>query len=443
MLLFTMMSCIMASCTTEMEDYLNLPNEDNAELMKLSRTCSFEDDSLDLGELLCLKRTEELLSLNGLCNENRLLGSNTRAANVEPINLSTSDGFFSSNIYAIRELPITIKVRSVASGSTASNCYISCNGAGKEVVLSNSSTAAQSKFYIKVMPPTSGISYLIYSGVSNTPICVGYYTKAPDNKILMSAPNNQMTSFDVAWNLLPSSSNKGYFAIQSETFIRETDSNGVSTIVVGYILEAMANNKIGYSRSYDNKAQQEFLITTDNSFVLQNIEYDLENATITSGSMVSKETAITNTLESPCRKTANVTLTTNETSSYCEAQGKLALNITAPTILKFPRPIPVAGQAVLMEEIPSDASYVKTPQNISKTINYTTDIELKPKSLLKLVTKFYTFKMTVPYVATATYKGREVKVRGNWNGYAIANPDYYAPINELHFYNLETGEEYK
>lgn len=436
LLLFAMMPCVMASCTTEMEDYLNLPNEDNAEFLKVSRTCSIETDSSDLGELMCLKRAEESLHPNGLCNENRLLSIKTMSANTELIKPSSSDDdFFSSNLYAIRELPITIKARSAASGSTASNCYFSCNGAGKEVVLSNSSTAAQSKFYIKIMPPSSGVSYLIYSNVSNTPICVGYYTKYPDNKILMSAPNDQMTLCDVAWNLLPSSSNKGYFAIQSESYFGKTDSNGVSSLV-GYILEATANNKIGYSLSYDNKAQQEFLIMTDNSFVLQDVEYDLANATVTSGAMISKETTYTNTLEVPNKIIAKVALTANETSCYYETSGKLALNITAPAILKLPRPIPVAGQAVLMEDITYDASYTKTTQNISKTINYTTDIEMMPRSLLKLTTKFKTFVLNVPYVATATYEGRTVKVRGIWKGYAIANPEYYAPINELHFYDL-------
>lgn len=434
--LCAMMLCAMASCTTEMADYLNLPNEDNAEFFKLSRTCSIKNDSLDLGELVCLKGNEELLHLNGLWDENLLLSPKTMSANTELIKPSVSDDdFFTSNIYAIRDLPITIKVRSAASGSNASNCYFSCNGAGKEVVLSNSSTTAQSKFYIKIMPPSSGISYLIYSGVSNTPICVGYYTKTPDNKILMSAPNNQKSSYDAAWDLLPSSSNKGYFAIQSESYFGKTNSNGVSSLV-GYILEATANNKIGYNLSYDNKAQQEFLIMPDDSFILQDVEYDLANATVTSSTMISKETTFTNTMEVSNKIIANVTLTANETSCYSEILGKLALNITIPTILKLPRPIPVAEQAVLMEDIPSDASYEKTTQNISKTINYTTDIELKPKSLLKLVTKFKTFVLNVPYVATATNNDREVKVRGVWKGYAIANPDYYAPINELHFYDL-------
>ena len=71
---------------------------------------------------------------------------------------------------------------------------------------------------------------------------------------------------------------------------------------------------------------------------------------------------------------------------------------------------------------------------------------MKPRSLLQLTTKFKTFILNVPYVATATYKVsesdiREVKVRGSWRGYVIADPEYYLPINEPRFYDLDTGVE--
>ena len=79
-------------------------------------------------------------------------------------------------------------------------------------------------------------------------------------------------------------------------------------------------------------------------------------------------------------------------------------------------------------------------------IDKSTSIMMKPRSLLQLTTKFKTFILNVPYVATATYKVsesdiREVKVRGSWRGYVIADPEYYLPINEPRFYDLDTGVE--
>lgn len=62
-------------------------------------------------------------------------------------NYDSQDQWFSSNIYAIRELPITIKVRGVASGSNSNYSYLSCSGPGKEVTLSSSSDSDNNKFF--------------------------------------------------------------------------------------------------------------------------------------------------------------------------------------------------------------------------------------------------------------------------------------------------------
>ena len=442
LLLLTMMLCVMVSCTTEMDDYLNIPNEttltqEEESIITRAMCC----DSLELGELVPWEPSEEMLHLKELYNEALLTKPDLMAIDAEIISTPTSyDDFFSSNIYAIRELPITIKARAIASGSTSGCSYFTCSGASKEVTLGNSSTSANSKFYLKILPASTGIPYLIYSNVSKTPLCVGYYTNNPDNKILMSASNDSGSLYSASWNLLPSSSYKGYFAIQSESYMGQSNPDDMWSIFY-HVLEAKTGDKIGYSQRVSNKAQQDFLISPVNSFELQSVEYDLANATITSGSMVSKVTSLTNTLEITNRVQVNVKLTTNETSNYYETAGNLSFNITSPTTLKFPRPIPIAGQAVLTDDIVPDATYARTTQNISKTVEYVTEIEMKPKSLLQLTTKFKTFILNVPYVATATYNDREVKVRGNWRGYAIANPEYNAPINEPRFYDLETGEE--
>lgn len=447
LLLLTMMLCVMVSCTTEMDDYLSIPNETTLTQEEESIiTRAMGCDSLELGELVPWEPSEEMLHLKELYNEALLTKPELMAIDAEIISTPTSyDDFFSSNIYAIRELPITIKARAIASGSTSGYSYFTCSGASKEVTLGNSSTSANSKFYLKILPASTGIPYLIYSNVSKTPLCVGYYTNNPDNKILMSASNDSGSLYSASWNLLPSSSYKGYFAIQSESYMGQSNPDDMWSIFY-HVLEAKTGNKIGYSQRVSNKAQQDFLISPANSFELKSVEYDLDNATITSSSMLSKVTSLTNSLEIEQWVNINVSLTANETSNYYETAGNLSLNITAPSSLKFPRPIPVANQAVLLDGTVSDAIYARTTQNISKTVNYTTSIMMKPRSLLQLTTKFKTFILNVPYVATATYKVsesdiREVKVRGSWRGYVIADPEYYLPINEPRFYDLDTGVE--
>lgn len=45
------------------------------------------------------------------------------------------EDYFSSNIYAIRELPVSINVKSVAGGANSSHTSWCCLGAGQEVTL--------------------------------------------------------------------------------------------------------------------------------------------------------------------------------------------------------------------------------------------------------------------------------------------------------------------
>ena len=179
----------MVSCTTEMDDYLSIPNETTLTQEEESIiTRAMGCDSLELGELVPWEPSEEMLHLKELYNEALLTKPELMAIEADIISTPTSyDDFFSSNIYAIRELPITIKARAIASGSTSGYSYFTCTGAGKEVTLGNSSTSTNSKFYLKILPASTGIPYLIYSNVSKTPLCVGYYTNNPDNKILMQS----------------------------------------------------------------------------------------------------------------------------------------------------------------------------------------------------------------------------------------------------------------
>lgn len=429
MLLFV--AAFAAACTNEMEEFAKDSFENVPENASLTRSCL--SDTIDLGELVSLEETEELKELKA--RYEKMYSNNRKVQALD----ATVDDFFSSNIYAIRELPVTIKVRTVASGSTTSNSYLFCDGAGKEVTLGNSSTSLGSRFYLKILPATSGIPYLIYSSASNTPLSVGYYTNAPDDKILMTAKDNSGSLYSAGWDLIPSTY-KGYFSIQSESYLGQSDPNN-SWSVFYHVLEAKANNKLGYAQRVNYRAQQEFLITPTASFTLQNVTFDLENATISNGAVISKVTSLTNVHEYTTNENLTINFNAEETSNFYETAGTLKVNISSPSSIKFPRPRPIAGKAVLMGDESKDAIYSSATQKLSAPVEYSTSIEMKPRCLLQLTTKFKTFILNVPYVAVAKYGDREIKVRGTWRGYSVADPELNKPINEPHYFDLETGEE--
>lgn len=343
-------------------------------------------------------------------------------------------------MYAIRELPITIQVRSIASGSTSGYTYLYCTGAGQEVTLSN----VKSSFYLKILPASSGIPYLIYSNASKTPLSVGYYTNNPNNKILISAKDNSGSLFSASWNLLPSSYYKGYFTIESESYLGQSDPDNMWS-VFNYVLEAKGNNKLGYGQPVNNKAQQEFMITPTCDFNLTDLKFDLDNATVTEGQLLPTTFSLTNIDYFEKTEKIEIEFAGQETSFFNETRGTLNLNVTAPDSMMFQRPQPISGKAVITKESPKDAKYLTSTEKFNVTKTFETSIDMKPRCLLQLKAKLKTFTLNVPYVVTAQYKYnnelREVKVKGVWRGFSLANPYHNTPIMEPHFYDLESGNE--
>lgn len=175
-------------------------------------------DSLNSGELVLLEETEELLKLKNLMARKRSSNVSAMAVGVYDV-----DEFFASNMNAISGLSVNISVRSTSSGSSTSKKYLKCSGNGKEVTLDELSESDESKFYLKILPASSGIPYLIYSNKSRTPLCVGHYSNSPDDKILMAAAEDSESLYSSSWDLIPSSYYKGYFSIQSESYFGQSD----------------------------------------------------------------------------------------------------------------------------------------------------------------------------------------------------------------------------
>lgn len=421
-------AAFMVACSNEMEDVYTAKDVSNL----ASRTCI--SDSSKLGKLVYLEETEELRKLKQLSKEKLANQFQSYFLGALP------DDFFSSNMYAIRELPITIQVRSIASGSTSGYTYLYCTGAGQEVTLSN----VKSSFYLKILPASSGIPYLIYSNASKTPLSVGYYTNNPNNKILISAKDNSGSLFSASWNLLPSSYYKGYFTIESESYLGQSDPDNMWS-VFNYVLEAKGNNKLGYGQPVNNKAQQEFMITPTCDFNLTDLKFDLDNATVTEGQLLPTTFSLTNIDYFEKTEKIEIEFTGQETSFFNETRGTLNLNVTDPDSMMFQRPQPISGKAVITKESPKDAKYLTSTEKFNVTKTFETSIDMKPRCLLQLKAKLKTFTLNVPYVVTAQYKYnnelREVKVKGVWKGFSLANPYHNTPIMEPHFYDLESGNE--
>lgn len=384
----------MVGCNDEMDSLVKGPSEVAESITQMTRSIS--PDSIYDGEPVEFEPTQDMIRLKELYAE---MHSTQRRAPLNPS--STYDETLWGNMYAIRELPATIKVRSKAStGSTANYVSLYCEGKSKEVTLNAGNAGDKNRFLIKVLPASAGVPYLIYSVAAGTPLSVGYYTNKPDEKILMASKDDSGSLMSIGWDLLQSSYYKNYYAIQSESYLGQADPNNQWSIFY-YVLEAVSGNKIRYAQHVNNKAQQEFIITPDAKFEIKSLEYVVNNST-PSKSTFSKTVTVKNT--SAQEKAMNVPFDfyEMETSYFNRNSWNVNLNFTDDS-KKFVRPTITSGSVITDNpDAAEDAVFINSnTQNISRHIVYNHPIRCKASSTAKVTVKFVKYYVNVDYIVKA------------------------------------------
>lgn len=429
--------CIVG-CNDEMDSLVKDPSEMSESITQLTRSIS--TDSVYDGDPVEFVPNPDMVWLK---EQYTKMHSTQRNA---PLSSSSSyDETLSGNMYAIRELPATIKVRAKASsGSTDGYVSLYCEGKSKEVTLNSSNDIKKNRFYIKVLPATAGVPYLIYSMAAETPLSVGYYTNKPDEKILMASKDNSGSLMSTGWDLLRSSYYKNYYAIQSESYLGQADPDNQWSIFY-YVLEAVSGNKIRYAQRVNNKAQQEFIITPDAEFEIKSLEYVVNNST-TSRSTFSKTVTVKNT--SSQEKSMNVPFNfyEMETSYFNRNSWNVNLNFTNGT-KKFVRPTVTSGAVITDNpDAEEDAIFINNnTQNISRHIVYNHPIRCHANSTAKVTVNFVKYNVSVEYIAKAQYTTdegdlRECVLKGIWSGYVIEDPNEITPEDNIVYTPIGGGD---
>lgn len=126
--------CALNSCTDQNGELVSFAqNREIASQNSMRSTRAVDSTSVD--SILPIEETEESVRLRETLRQHSMQSVSTLASYGE------DDEYFSSNIYAIREMPLNISVRLVATGSNSSYKYLTCPGAGKEVSLISQNTA--------------------------------------------------------------------------------------------------------------------------------------------------------------------------------------------------------------------------------------------------------------------------------------------------------------
>lgn len=353
-----------------------------------------------------------------------------------------TDEFYSSNMYAIRELPFALKVR---GGGTTGKSYFATQGMRKELILSDSNS---SKFYLKILPATSGIPYLIYSKSYTKPLVCAQYNNDPDNKLVFVWDSDNVSSG--GWDLIPSTY-KGYFAIENQTYLGTADPDNPWS-VFNFSIEAKTNGTIGYAQ-YKKQPQQEFLLEFVNTFNIKEISFDPKTAVVTElDPVIVYSSGQTEQVAGPSNITMYAKKDVEDTSYYAE---KGSLKIPTNDKQMFFRPTVIAGKFVDPNNFSSGeeadttlfaprAPYSSTSYRIPKTLSLTIPVTVNEPSFVQVTTYLKKYSVQADYIVTMTCEKsgesspREVKFRGTWSG--IVHTTSKAKPDDI---ELTPFEEYK
>lgn len=418
------------SCSDGTEQSISdasLPSKEQAPLNHLTRASDSSDS-------LCLLEFDD--SMRSLLNFRTKVVRHTRKVGQSPADY---DANFSSNMFAIREFPVTIEV--MEAGKNKSQRYLWCNRAGSEVKLTDNKNAfdISQQFYLKILPASSGIPYLLYSESSKTPLTVGHYRKTPNVNILMSNSKDDISNPFVGWDLKPTSA-AGYFAIENEMLLGQKDPKNMWS-VFNYYLEVNDNKELRFAE-YTGKNQQKFFIKPIARFTVGNVSYNFEAAKVTDATPY--EVKFNRVFQGKPRSeiVEDVNGRVTEKSWFQQNRSNIKFDLNTDTLLKMPTVL--ARKALLLDgELPKIRYNISSYQNVYSYRKYTVKgfAPQTNKCLILITMKLTSYNVEVPYTVYAQYNGREIKFTGTWKGYVIPNPDYVDPIITTRFFNMTTGEE--
>lgn len=468
------MSILFYSCSQE-EDML-LDKNDFAELKSaLSSIDSAETaepieqievDSMRFAEYMKFKKNQELLEIQSMLSAERKLSGHTKSA-------STTASYYvestiSDNIYAIRDLPVTIRTKSGASISTngkgrelavnagrgggrqsaeiEEQAYLSA-GSGRPSRPSRPSYTNKFKFYFKTFPASSGIPYILYSKQENTPISVGTYSKDPDNPILYTRDNSSGSLYMASFDFLPSNT-KRYVKWQSNGLIAQGNSGNWSDIYYK-VAEIRNNNKTGFGR-WNGSSIQEWSITSDVTFTVDDIEFSNSyNTRIVNQGSIKVSGGEQNDFYNTCLPNVNVKFYKDvEDKSSFEEHSSIAFSLNTNG-KKFPLPTIINGAINTWpsQSTPRVALYEEKPQIIPKQLQGFIATSLEPRTKMEAVYTYRWYDVEVDYSVKISYSNRSdvrrTTLKGIWKGRIWIDPKEPVPYKFINLNNnqvIEQGE---
>jgi len=331
----------------------------------------------------------------------------------------------SEELYQLNEIPIYLKVK----GNSTDKHYLSASAKGKELTVESfNANSLNQQFYIKVLPASTGIPYLIYSKKTETPIRLGAYTSAPETKILYASQNATGSLFGASWDIKRGQYSDKSYVIENQDYVQQGNSG--YWLDIYYSVITVNGNKISFSK-YNNSPRQEFEIIPVEEFYVKDIFFDVEASSILSKTPnLLFSDSYTNNGPIPQTHKFVISDSYKETSSFTR---ETSYNVSISTEFKASVPFIASGKITTSVSGGQKFSYGSS-EEIVKTITRDYNVEVPSYYRAEMRLTLYKYDMDVDYIATCIGKtsGREIKIKGRWEGVNYIESDAIlnlTPIN--------------
>lgn len=353
--------------------------------------------------------------------------------NVERVAQLSDDGIFEM----INQL-VGVKVQIQATNFVGNNNTLEFAGEGKELKLAPFSKSKPSQsFYLKVLPATTGIPYMIYTwedtdnNIGNYPIGVGSYSSAPKNYVVYAKDSNTGSMFGFGWDFKNSNSKNG-IVIENQDIIGQGSGSWMD--IYYYSMNAY-DGKLSMAKT-NRGTYQEFTFIPDYNFEAEKLEFFYDEAQISNAEeLVLRTSSIANNGSTPMNKTFTIEETRNESSTFTESK---VISVTNNSSSSFSIGIPeVISLSIGGSSVQSGETQTVTYQNtVSIQRKFTDQLTYEIPPYSRTVCQYIGTKCTldVPYKITYKAKGNSnlsISIRGVWKGV-----DYYNEYIDKKDYSL-------
>lgn len=396
---------ILSACSSDEADFLN-----NAE-QSLKESLAANDVSLVMDSLLNptdLEETPELKELKEKMKE--LKNSRLKSASSYDYDYQREQ-YLSEELYSLREIPIYL----IAKESNWGKNTLTTQGKGKEIIFDNfGGGKEEQKFYIKVLPASTGIPYLIYSYKEKTPVSVGSYSNTPDKKVLFVRSDTNIP-YGCSWNFMYGKKSEASFIIESQDYI---SSGGSSWWDVYNNVIGVKDNLLMWGR-YNNQKNQEFDIMPVEEFRVKQVRFINDNTT----TLINKperafKTYYTNNGPVEQTKTLKIADEVTETSNF---QNKTSTSFSLKTTTTCKVPFFAKGEVETNSTLGTEFTFGES-ESKKRAISHDFPLKVPAYHHAECTIFLSQYEADVEFeaIAEGVTSKREIKIRGRWNGVSFS-----------------------